>query len=62
VGGRVIYTGSTEDVVDFVVNPAVASSIPADLLTAIDEARDAIRSGALEVPRVPFVEGEPDGR
>ena len=62
VGGRVIYTGSTEDVVDFVVNPAVASSIPADLLRAIDEARDAIRSGALEVPRVPFVEGEPDGR
>jgi basic membrane lipoprotein Med (substrate-binding protein (PBP1-ABC) superfamily) len=62
VGGAAIYTGSTDGVVDFVLNPAVADFVPADLLDAVDDARARIRAGTLEVPRVPFVEGEPDAR
>ena len=62
VGGAPIYTGATEEVVDFVLNPEVASRVPADLLRSIDAARDSIRSGELEVPRVAFVEGEPGAR
>lgn len=58
LGGAAIYTGAADGVVDFVVNPALADRIPADALSRIDEARSAIRDGTLEVPRVPFVEGE----
>lgn len=62
IGGAAIYTGTTEEVVDFVLNPAVADRVPPALRMAIDEARERIRSGELDVPRVPFVEGEPDAR
>lgn len=62
IGGEAIYTGSPEGVVDFVPNPAVADRIPDELRAAIDEARVRIEAGDLEVPRVPFVEGEPDPR
>ena len=44
------------------LNPEVESRVPAELRRAIDAARDSIRSGDLEVPRVAFVEGEPDVR
>jgi basic membrane lipoprotein Med (substrate-binding protein (PBP1-ABC) superfamily) len=59
LGGKPRYEGAREGVIDFVVNPAVADRIPAELLQRVDEARARIRSGALQVPRVPFVEGEP---
>jgi len=59
VGGAAIYTGSEDGVVDFVPNPAVAERVPMELIAAIDDARRQIRAGALEVPRVRFVEGEP---
>lgn len=62
VGGAPIYTGATEQVVDFVLNPAVADRVPPELRRAIEEARESIRSGELQVPRVPFVEGEPEVR
>jgi basic membrane lipoprotein Med (substrate-binding protein (PBP1-ABC) superfamily) len=62
LGGEPIYTGATEQVVDFVLNPAVADRVPAELRRAIEEAREAIRSGELQVPRVAFVEGEPEVR
>ncbi len=58
LGGAAIYTGAADGVVDFVVNPALADRIPTDVMSRIDEARSAIRDGTLEVPRVPFVEGE----
>ena len=58
VGGGPIYTGSSAGIIDFVPNPALLERVPEDLLDRIDEARRQIRSGALEVPRVPFVEGE----
>jgi len=59
LGGKPRYEGARDDVIDFVLNPAVADSIPAELVRRVDEARRRIRSGALQVPRVPFVEGEP---
>ena len=62
IGGEAIYTGTEQRVVDFVPNPAVLGQVPEDLLTAIDLARERIVAGDLEVPRVPFVEGEPDAR
>lgn len=58
VGGAPVYEGLSDGVVDFVVNPVVADRIPEALKARVDEARDRIRSGALTVPRVPFVEGE----
>jgi len=59
LGGAPIYAGAADDVIDFVLNPALADRVPAALVASVDEARASIRSGALEVPRVPFVEGEP---
>jgi basic membrane lipoprotein Med (substrate-binding protein (PBP1-ABC) superfamily) len=59
VSGKPVYEGMADGVIDFVVNPAVADHIPADLLRRVAEARERIRSGALTVPRVPFVDGEP---
>lgn len=58
LGGAPIYAGASGSVIDFVLNPELASRVPADVMEAIAEARAAIRSGALDVPRVPFVEGE----
>ena len=62
IGGEAIYTGAEQQVVDFVPNPRVLDRIPAELLTAIDRAREQIAAGELDVPRVPFVEGEPEAR
>lgn len=62
IGNEPVYTGSTQEVVDFVPNPAVEDQIPEALLQEIDEARQRIRAGTLDVPRVPFVEGEPEVR
>jgi hypothetical protein len=36
-----------------VINPALADTIPAEAMAAIDEARAAITDGSLEVPFVP---------
>jgi len=62
VGGAPIYTGTEQQVVDFVLNPALADRVPAELRAAVDEARRQIRAGKLAVPRVPYVEGEPGAR
>jgi basic membrane lipoprotein Med (substrate-binding protein (PBP1-ABC) superfamily) len=62
LGGRPIYAGQAEEVVDFVLNPELAARVPADLVAAIDAARERIRTRELTVPRVPFVEGEPGVR
>jgi basic membrane protein A len=58
VGGAPIYAGTSQHVIDFVVNPALVDVIPTDIVQRIQEARDQIRAGTLDVPRVPFVEGE----
>jgi simple sugar transport system substrate-binding protein/basic membrane protein A len=58
LGGGPIYAGAAEGVIDFVLNPALADRVPAELVAAADAQRALIRSGQLEVPRVPFVEGE----
>ena len=59
LGGRAVYAGSQEQVVDFVFNPELVARVPAALIDAVEGARERIRQGELEVPRVPFVEGEP---
>jgi basic membrane lipoprotein Med (substrate-binding protein (PBP1-ABC) superfamily) len=56
--GKPVYSGMSKGTVDYVPNPAVVGRYPEGLLQRIDEARRAILSGALEVPRVPYVEGE----
>jgi basic membrane protein A and related proteins len=58
LGGRPIYAGLAEGVIDFVLNPELSHLVPEGLVAAIDGARERIRSGELVVPRVPFVEGE----
>lgn len=62
LGSEPVYTGATQEVVDFVPNPAVEDRVPEALLQEIDEARQRIRAGTLDVPRVPFVEEEPEVR
>ena len=57
--GHPVYSGMAKGTVDYVPNPAVLDRYPPELLRRIDEARRAIVSGALTVPRVPYVEGEP---
>ena len=59
LGGGPIYAGAREDVVDFVLNPELAQFVPAEIVEAIVQARERIRAGQLDVPRVPFVAGEP---
>jgi basic membrane lipoprotein Med (substrate-binding protein (PBP1-ABC) superfamily) len=59
VGGAPVFVNLGEGIVDFVPNPALLSHIPSDLLVRVDSARAAIRRGDLQVPRVPYVEGEP---
>ncbi len=58
LGGAPVYEGTSEDVVDFVANPATEARYPDGLLQRIRAAGDSIRAGTLEVPRVPFVDGE----
>lgn len=61
LGGAPIYAGSADAVVDFVPNPRLVDRYPADLAAAMRTAREEIRAGTREVPRVPFVEGETGG-
>ena len=58
LGGARLYAGAKDDVVDFVLNPALLDQIPPELIRRMEEARARIRASELEVPRVPFVEGE----
>ncbi len=58
VGGRPVYARSQDGVIDFVMNPRLIDRIPPMLRQRVDEAWARILTGDLEVPRVPFVEGE----
>jgi basic membrane lipoprotein Med (substrate-binding protein (PBP1-ABC) superfamily) len=62
LGGRPIYAGASEDVIDFVLNPQLSDVVPAELVAEMTAVRELIRAGELTVPRVPFVEGEPGVR
>lgn len=57
VGGQPIFSGLSQGIVDFVINPELAALFPPELVDAIDEARSLIRIGQLEVPHVLFVDG-----
>ncbi|MEE3136398.1 MAG: hypothetical protein VX291_00540, partial [Gemmatimonadota bacterium] len=61
LGGRPVYAGADDEVIDFVVNPALAHVFPADFIERMQEVRGLIRSGTLEVPKVLFIEGEIGG-
>ena len=61
LGGAPLYAGAGDGVVDFVLNPELEDRVPEPLRRQVDEARTAILEGRLEVPRVPFVEGETGG-
>ena len=61
LGGGPVYSGMREGVVDYVPNPVVVGRYPSALLEQIAEARRAILSGELEVPRAVVVEGESGG-
>jgi basic membrane lipoprotein Med (substrate-binding protein (PBP1-ABC) superfamily) len=58
LGGGPVYAGAADGVIDFVLNPALDDRVPDELVAEVSAARERIRSGQLEVPRVPFVEGE----
>ncbi len=58
VGGEAIYASTRQEVIDFVFNPELADRIPPELVERVGAAKDRIRAGELDVPRVPFIEGE----
>jgi simple sugar transport system substrate-binding protein/basic membrane protein A len=62
LGGEAVYTGTEQEVVDFVFNPLLLEEVPDELRARISAVRARIRSGDLEVPRIAFVEGESEGR
>lgn len=53
-----LFTGLAGGTVDFVPNPALALLTP-DVLDQIQEARNGIMDGTLEIPRIRFVEDAP---
>ncbi len=59
LGGAPVYARSDDDVIDFVPNPAVMGRIPPELLLRVEAVRRGIQAGEVDVPRVPFVDGEP---
>lgn len=61
LGGRPLYEGAADGVIEFLVNPGLADRIPPELVHRLEETGARIRAGELEVPRVPFVEGESVG-
>lgn len=58
VGGAPIYASLTEGFIEFVFNPELADQVPPGTVEAVREARDRIRAGELEVPRIRFVDDE----
>jgi basic membrane lipoprotein Med (substrate-binding protein (PBP1-ABC) superfamily) len=58
VGGEPIYASTRQHEIDFVFNPALVDRVPPEVVKQVTEARDLIVQGRLDVPRVPFVEGE----
>ncbi|KPJ83677.1 MAG: hypothetical protein AMS19_03525 [Gemmatimonas sp. SG8_23] len=58
VGGAPIYASLRQEVIDFVFNPELADQVPEEMVVRVREARELIRAGEIDVPRVPFIEGE----
>lgn len=52
--GGVPLIGMDKDAIDFVVNPKLASKVPADLMKKIEQAKADIKSGKLVVPKDDF--------
>ena len=60
LSGVARYSGLRAGAVDFVPNPAQEGVIPPEVLALIDQARQEIIAGELEVPRIEFVEPAAD--
>lgn len=58
LGGAPLYATMGDGVIDLVFNPALVDRVPEALRSRVAAAADSIRRGELDVPRVPFVEGE----
>jgi len=54
--GEPVFSGLSEGIVDFVINPDLAGRVPLEIVEAIDEARRLISTGRLEVPHVLLVD------
>ena len=52
------YHGLSNDGVDYVPNPALPEFWSPEVAAEVEAAREAIRNDQLEVPRIPFMEGE----
>ena len=52
--GSIVLMGMQEGAIDLVVNPGMASKIPAEVLKKIDQAKADIKSGKLTVPKDEF--------
>ena len=53
---RVLRLGPREDVVNLVLNPALAARVPADAHAAMDSVRAEIRAGRFTPPRIEFLD------
>lgn len=62
LAGEPVFAGAADGVVDLILNPALQDRIPEELQARVQAARDSVIAGTLDVPRVPFVEGQdPNG-
>mgnify|MGYP003338884753 CR=1 FL=1 len=61
LGGKPVFSGMREGVVDYVANPKVADRVPQALVEKIDAARRAILAGELDVPSSTVVRGAAAG-
>ncbi|MDX2064332.1 MAG: BMP family protein [Fimbriimonadaceae bacterium] len=52
--GEIVLVGMDKDAIDFVINPARESEIPADVKQVVDDTRKKIRAGELTVPKDEF--------
>lgn len=53
---RVMLMGPRQDVVDLVLNPALADRVPPDVRATLDSLRTEIRAGRLEPPKLEFLD------
>ena len=61
VGGAPIYANTEQGIIEFVINPMLRDRLSGEEIERISSTKALIRTGEIDVPRVVFVEGEPEG-
>ncbi len=61
VGGDPIYANTEQGIIEFVINPMLRDRLSGEEIERISSTKALIRTGEIDVPRVVFVEGEPEG-